>query len=138
MSESYSWRAYYDDGSFLSQFNLDGTENLFPTIQQDKLVNFVISKEHTPELKNTDFIVSVRSGVFVLKGVKITFGSYPSNKLIYFRRVSVCFGQNLNIQPKDKYQCIGLKAKVNNRVRQVIFGVQEKTDAIIFVDKRDV
>jgi len=36
------WKAIYNDGSYLEQFNPDGSENKYPDIQRDKLVQFIL------------------------------------------------------------------------------------------------
>lgn len=47
---NYTWRAIYDDGSELCQFNKDGLENKYTDINRDKLIQFTLWNKDTPIL----------------------------------------------------------------------------------------
>lgn len=128
---NYSWKAYYDDGSFLSQYD-NNHENLFRDIDQGRLVNFIISKNHSGDgLGTEDFCVSVRSGVLVLRGIKITFGEYDTNRLIYFRRVKKTLTLNIGgLEHESTFHVIGLQATINGKNSKIMFGINDVNGGI--------
>lgn len=71
MNSGFYWRAVYNDGSFLNQYNDDGTNNKYPDIDRVKLEFF--------ELWN---------------GEKLLFRLHleEGRRLIYRRRVGVAMG----------------------------------------------
>jgi len=82
------WKAVYNDDSTLSQFNEDGSENLFRDIDQSKLFKFIVSTE-----KGREVIVNTKTGEIKVEGVKLDFGYGDSeHRLIYFRRVRQTLG----------------------------------------------
>jgi hypothetical protein len=126
---NYTWKAYYSiGGDSLSQFNLDGSENLFKDIDTSRIILFVLSQNHTKSLLDTDFVLSLPDGVFILKGVPIIFGRFDSNRLIYFRRNLVAIGS-----PNDSqkvYHILGIQATINGKNRKVLFKIDDKTQDI--------
>lgn len=71
------WKAVYGNGTFLNQFNSDGSENKYTDIQREKLVQFQV-------LNNGKVLVAVHLD--------------PNKKLIYRQRVAMHFA----LGPKGK------------------------------------
>jgi glycerophosphoryl diester phosphodiesterase len=46
--DKISWKAIYDGGESLSQFNLDGRENKYTDIDRKKITQFVLYRDKTP------------------------------------------------------------------------------------------
>ena len=81
------WIAQYNDGTQLDQFNLDGSENLFKNINQDKLKRFIIRSEQR------EIILNLVTGEVRINGLKLSFGFEDEvHRLIYFRRVRQILG----------------------------------------------
>ena len=134
--KNYSWIAYYSDGNSLSQYNEDGSENRFGDIDESRLINFVLSREHTNSLKPEDFAVSISAGVIVLKNdTKITFGHNDTNRLIYFRRnkLDFAFGGSLGNRPAIVH-VIGVQATVNDKNKKFLLGVEDATGSVVVID----
>jgi len=68
---SLTWRAIYTDGSFLDQYNADGTENKYTSIDRTRLSKFLLLRETKPV-----FVLHLR----------------PGQRLIHRRRVSIRLG----------------------------------------------
>jgi len=82
------WAALYDDDTTLEQFNEDNSENLFSSIDQDRLVKFIVRAENGREV-----IVNTQTGEIKVNGVKLDFGYGDcEHRLIYFRRVRQTLG----------------------------------------------
>lgn len=127
----YTWTAYYNDGTKLSQFNENGEENLFGAIDESKLVNFVLSQNHQEHIQIDDFVVSLLSGVICIHGVLISFGEFDTNRLIYFRRNKATIGSNGTVQSIS--HILGLQATVNGHNRKVMFGINDETKEVSLI-----
>ncbi len=86
------WKAIYNDGTELPQYEEDGTENLFKSIEQSKLVKFVVRTE------TDEAIINLLSGSIEINGQKLDFQyNEQEHRLIYFRRTRTNLGpQGLN------------------------------------------
>jgi hypothetical protein len=112
---NFTWMAHYADLPPLPQFNDDGSENLFSKIDQDKLLVFSLGP----------YEVWVKEGIVKLKDVRISFGSFDSNRLIYFRRTSHTIGLTGGPTRITILQVFGLQATVDGVNYKVMFGVDE-------------
>jgi hypothetical protein len=82
------WTALYDDDTKLEQFNEDNSENLFSSIDEDRLIRFIVRAENGLEV-----IVNTKTGEIKVNGVKLDFGYGDfEHRLIYFRRVRQTLG----------------------------------------------
>lgn len=135
MKKNYSWKVYYKNGDTLSQYNEDGSENRFDDIDESELVNFVLAKEHAPELNEEDYAICPSSGVFVLKNqTKINFGHDDSNRLIYFRRNRVDFVFGGNIKDPAVIHVMGLQATVDGKNKKFMLGIEDVSGAVVTVN----
>ena len=91
--EGIYWTAIYEDGEELSQFNEDGSENLFGEIDQSRLMMFEL-RDSTDKI----WIVDLQNGSFKIGDEVITFEGYEGvdYRLIYFRRVRQLVGVHAN------------------------------------------
>ena len=122
--KSYSWKAIYLDGSFLSQYDDDG-ENFFQDIQLDNLDVFTISDS----VNDSAFQINVKHGLISINKVIFSFGPNISNRLIYFRRIRQPFTFG-SFDNKTIFHCFGLQATVNGVNKKIVFGVNEKTSFV--------
>jgi hypothetical protein len=106
----YPWRAYFKDGSTLSQFEPDGSENLFRKVLDRTLDLERFQVGIWPPIATVD----LRDGSFLLpNGVRVTGSSRVDGfeewgvderlpkRLIYFRRVARQFGAGGGDAPKE-------------------------------------
>lgn len=126
---NYTWAVYYSDGTKFSQYNSDGSENLFKDIDETKLVNFVLSKDHQDVAQLNDFVLCVPSGLFILSGLPIDFGSFDTNRLIYFRRNRVSTSTSGETSQSTSH-VLGVQATVNNKNRKIMFIIDDNTGQI--------
>lgn len=117
------WIAKYNTGNQLKQFEVDGKENLFRDIDQDKLEFFTISNEQS------HISLDLKTGVFDLNNNEIVIDelSYKKVKyrLIYFRRVSVSIGMSDEATSKTIRHFIGYQVTIDNKNHKVMFSEQD-------------
>lgn len=90
----FFWIAEYNDGTNLSQFNFDGTENLFSQIQNDKLCRFgwyPFSIELSKKVENSECCTAC-----TLSNYKIKI--YPNDELYAMRRGHFSYGRTNSIR----------------------------------------
>jgi len=77
------WRAIYEDGEELPQYNEDGTENLFADIDQNRLKFFVL--EHKD---GRSWDVNLADGSFRINAERFIWDGFDGAdyRLVYFRR----------------------------------------------------
>lgn len=123
----YPWTAIFKDGSTLTQFNSDNSENLFRLVldRQDDLVKFTVGP----------ITVDLSDGSFTVGGLKL-YGSSNADgyeewginekipkRLIYFRRVKRTFdAQSLDQSSIYIVYCVGWQATVDfHNVQHVMY-----------------
>lgn len=113
------WIAIYDDGSELSQYNEDGSENLFGDIDQDRLIRFKL------ESYNKCLSVDLIEGTFRIGTEDIRFDGFDGAdyRLIFFRRTRQDFGKSVKttITPH-----IGWQTNINGKNYQRIMAISEE------------
>lgn len=125
---SFNWKVYYKDQTVLSQFNLDGSENLFSDIDFSSLDVFVLEFDDKPF-----FQVNVPLGVFSLGGRVVRFGSFDSNRLIYFRRNTRVISASNTSMSSSVQHVVGLQATVDGVNRKLMFGVDDVSGGLSVV-----
>lgn len=104
---NFKWKAVYEDGSELSQYNEDGSENKYPDIERSKLVRFALLQFHSAQ-------------------PCVILHLNKNQRLIYRRRVALRFGlKDVNIKQKETIHLIGYQELINGRNVQTICFVFE-------------
>ena len=95
------WKAIYDDGKSLSQYNGDGTENKYANIDRNKLIQFVLfEKNHLIE----------RGRERIWGDPKIVIHLDNDKRLIYRRRVAIAFS-GANAGKQETVHLVGWQEK---------------------------
>jgi hypothetical protein len=85
------WAAGLEDGSLITEFNPDGSENLYTDLPRDKIVNFGLVQG-----QRSGYFVDLKTGVFHLKDHRLSKAFnivLPINK---DRGVAICGGPGVN------------------------------------------
>lgn len=116
------WTAKYNNGNQLKQFEVDGKENLFKDIDQERLEFFTITNG------TSQISLDLKTGVFELNNSIIEIDGLSHRdeeyRLIYFRRVSVSIGTISGISDKTIKHFIGYQITIDNKNHKVIFNEQ--------------
>ena len=120
----WKWQAIYSNNTCLNQFKGE-KEVLFKEIEQDKLIEFKISKE------DNFIIVNLTNGTFNLNNntLEIPELSHSPEKyrLIYFRRNTVNIGVGVDIQTHTIEHFIGYQITINDKNKQAMISVKNDT-----------
>lgn len=87
--QKIEWKAIYDDGKSLSQYNENGTENKYTDIDRNRLVQFVLLADGIP---------------------KIVIHLDNNKRLIYRRRVAAAFS-GANAGKQETVHLVGWQEK---------------------------
>jgi len=114
-----SWKAIYNDGTALRQFELDGSENTFKDIDEDKLFEF--------RLFHNEKVLSLfpKTGTFGINGflhnTDVSYISDEKYRLIYFVRRKKVLGAGGNTNK----HFIGFQITKDNRNYKRVISVEE-------------
>lgn len=121
------WKAIYNDGTMLPQFE-ENIEHLFSEIDHSKLGVFRI------DLPENGYAVSLDDGSFSIGGARFKFDGYEKEKftLIYFRRIRRDLGGDSEpiITHHLGWQIKGSDQNKSNRQR--IMTIREDTEEVKF------
>ena len=140
--EACEWVAIYDDNTTLKQHNVDGSENLFKDIDQDKLVQFALI---TPKYHLVVFPKQGKYGIFSMMGNGIsefksgftfdfdTIKDADEFRLVFFKRQRKDLGASVVSKEEPVYN-VGVQATVDgtNHVRLLSYDNGE----LSIVDKK--
>jgi len=101
------WKAIYDDGTGLLQYNGDGTENKYTDIDRGRLIRFVLFEPIAVDKKFHSILGHSIKLVIALNGNK---------KLIYRRRVAM----NITTNTREEVFLAGWQENTDGRNTQML------------------
>lgn len=115
------WKVTYRDGTVQKQYNEDGTENLYSSINQNKLYSFSVV------INIVEYSVNLHKQI-IISGETLLFENILQGipRLIYFRRNKISYPTN----ERTTQHCIGIQTTYEGINHKVLCKIQEETQEI--------